>query len=366
MVYTLKELVNIKYGKNQKNVENSNGKYPIYGTGGLMSYADKYLYDKPSVLIGRKGSIGKVRFSDKPFWTVDTLFYTEVNEDIVIPKYLYYKMLTIDMSEYNEGTTIPSLRTDTLYRIELDIPNKEIQKRVIKVLDYLEKKMKTNNEINNNLYEEAIALYKNKFKGIDQDKKIIGDYIVPKRGKNLLTRDAIDGDTPVVAGGIEPSAYHNQFNTKSPVITISASGANAGYINLWNIPVWASDCSYIDDSITKNVYFWYIVLKTRQNEIFDAQRNPTAVLGDTGYPYYIAQFGVVGIILLTISIKNLLKMVRPQKQINWSAILLLIYLCIALTGESTLLNAGVEFAVTLAVILAKNEKKILGERINKI
>ena len=101
-------------------------------------------------------------------------------------------------------------------------------------------------------------------------------------------------------------------------------------------------------------------------EIFDAQGNPTAVLGDTGYPYYIAQFGVVGIILLTISIKNLLKMVRSQKQMNWSAILLLIYLCIALTGESTLLNAGVEFAVTLAVILAKNEKKILGEQINKI
>ena len=152
MVYTLKELVNIKYGKNQKNVENPSGKYPIYGTGGLMSYADKYLYDKPSVLIGRKGSISKVRFSDKPFWSVDTLFYTEVNEDIVVPKYLYYKMLTMDMSEYNEGTTIPSLRTDTLYRIKLDIPNKEIQKKVVKVLDFLEKKIKLNNEINNNLY----------------------------------------------------------------------------------------------------------------------------------------------------------------------------------------------------------------------
>ena len=146
-----KELVNIKYGKNQRDVENPNGKYPIYGTGGLMSYADKYLYDKPSVLIGRKGSISKVRFSDKPFWTVDTLFYTEVNESKVIPKYLYYKMLTMDMSEYNEGTTIPSLRTDTLYRIELDIPDKETQKKVIKVLDSLDKKIELNNEINNNL-----------------------------------------------------------------------------------------------------------------------------------------------------------------------------------------------------------------------
>lgn len=136
------------------------------------------------------------------------------------------------------------------------------------------------------MYEEAVVLYKDKFKGIGQGKKTIGDYIVPKRGKNLLTKDAIDGDTPVVAGGIAPSAYHNQFNTKSPVITISASGANAGYTNLWNIPVWASDCSYIDDSITKNVYFWYIVLKTRQNEIFDAQ---TGSAQPHIYPQHIAE-----------------------------------------------------------------------------
>ena len=139
------------------------------------------------------------------------------------------------------------------------------------------------------MYEEALALYEDKFKGISQGKKTIGDYIVPKRGKNLLTRDAIDGDTPVVAGGIAPSAYHNQFNTKSPVITISASGANAGYTNLWNIPVWASDCSYIDDSITKNVYFWYIVLKTRQNEIFDAQ---TGSAQPHIYPQHIAEMGM--------------------------------------------------------------------------
>jgi len=151
MVYTLKELVNIKYGKNQKEVENPNGKYPIYGTGGLMSYADKYLYDKPSVLIGRKGSISKIRYSEIPFWTVDTLFYTEVNEELVLPKYLYYKMLNMDMSVYNEGTTIPSLRTDTLYKIELEIPNKEIQKRVVKILNSIDNRIKNNNEINNNL-----------------------------------------------------------------------------------------------------------------------------------------------------------------------------------------------------------------------
>lgn len=88
-------------------------------------------------------------------------------------------------------------------------------------------------------------------------------------------------------------------------------------------------------------------------EIFDEQGHPTAVLGDTGYPYYIAQFGAIGIILLIYSIKKLIRLI--SKEMNWSALLLLIYLSIALTGESTLLNAGVEIACVLAVIIAKDQ-----------
>ncbi|MEH7362092.1 restriction endonuclease subunit S, partial [Priestia megaterium] len=71
--YELKDLVEIKYGKNQKKVQSDNGIYPILGTGGVMGYAKEFLYDKPSVLIGRKGSISKVKYIDEPFWTVDTL-----------------------------------------------------------------------------------------------------------------------------------------------------------------------------------------------------------------------------------------------------------------------------------------------------
>lgn len=228
MVYTLKELVNIKYGKNQKDVENPNGKYPIYGTGGLMSYADKYLYDKPSVLIGRKGSISKVRFSDKPFWTVDTLFYTEVNEDIVIPKYLYYKMLTMNMSEYNEGTTIPSLRTDTLYRIELDIPNKEIQRRVVKVLDSLEKKKKTNNEINNNLYKLCNNIfheYLDKYESKIEYKKIvdIAKKVVTGKTPSTTNKDFWDGDIPFIT----IPDMHNQVFTIKTERNITELGARS-------------------------------------------------------------------------------------------------------------------------------------------
>lgn len=117
----------------------------------------------------------------------------------------------------------------------------------------------------------------------------IGDIITPQRGKGLLSKDAIPGDVPVIAGGLEPATYHNTSNTISPVLTISASGANAGFVNLWNVPVWSSDSSFIDSNMTKDVYFWYVMLKKRQKEIFDAQ---TGSAQPHIYPKHIAAMPV--------------------------------------------------------------------------
>ncbi|MCD2478429.1 MULTISPECIES: restriction endonuclease subunit S [Staphylococcaceae] len=163
MEFKLKDLVNIKYGKNQKNVKNPRGEYPILGTGGIMDYADDFLYDKPSVLIGRKGSIGKVKYIEEPFWTIDTLFYTIVNENLVIPKYLYYKLSQIDFNYYNEGTTIPSLRTETLYKIDIDLPKKNIQKKVVNLLNTIDEKIENNQKIIANLQELSQTLFKRWF-----------------------------------------------------------------------------------------------------------------------------------------------------------------------------------------------------------
>lgn len=161
--YALSKLATIKYGKNQKKVLSEDENIPIYGTGGLMGYATTALYDKPSVLIGRKGTIGKVKYVEHPFWTVDTLFYTIINSDIVIPKYLYYVMSLIDLNNYNEGTTIPSLRTETLNRLEFDIPSIEEQEIVLSCLNPIDRKIELNNAINNNLEQQAMAIFKSWF-----------------------------------------------------------------------------------------------------------------------------------------------------------------------------------------------------------
>lgn len=132
-------------------------------------------------------------------------------------------------------------------------------------------------------------IFDNLFPNISNGNSCIGDIIIPKRGKSLLSKNAIYGNIPVIAGGLEPATYHNVANTQSPVLAISASGANAGYVSLWNIPIWSSDSSYIDSTMTPNVYFWYVLLKKRQKEIFDAQ---TGSAQPHIYPQHIANMPI--------------------------------------------------------------------------
>ncbi|WP_210245822.1 restriction endonuclease subunit S [Mesorhizobium sp. B2-4-13] len=83
-------VLRVGHGRSQNGIEASDGAYPILASGGQIGLADAYLYDRPSVLIGRKGTIDRPQYVDTPFWTIDTLFYTVINEPNV-PKYLFYR-----------------------------------------------------------------------------------------------------------------------------------------------------------------------------------------------------------------------------------------------------------------------------------
>lgn len=161
--YTLTELATIKYGKSQKDIASKDGHIPIYGTGGLIGYGIQALYNQPSVLIGRKGTIGKVKYVNQPFWAVDTAFYTEVHTDIVVPHYLYYMMSLLDLNQYNEGTTIPSLRVDTLNALTFEIPSIPEQWKILSIAESLDLKIELNRQINANLEQQAQAIFKSWF-----------------------------------------------------------------------------------------------------------------------------------------------------------------------------------------------------------
>jgi type I restriction enzyme, S subunit len=100
----------------------------------------------------------------------------------------------------------------------------------------------------------------------------LGEIVIPNKGKNITKKTITFGSVPVVAGGLTPAYYHNKYNVVSPSVTISASGANAGFVNLYHEHIWASDCSYINKNHTKNIYSTYLFLKSRQYEITRMQQ----------------------------------------------------------------------------------------------
>ncbi|MBD2797650.1 restriction endonuclease subunit S [Xenorhabdus sp. 18] len=135
IVCRLKNLATIKNGQDYKSVQAENG-YPVMGSGGQFTFAYKYMYDRPSVLLGRKGTIDKPLYINEPFWTVDTMYYTELNEG-VDAKYLYYLTLTIQFSRYSTNTALPSMTQEHLSNYKFAVPKAESdRKQIINFLNH--------------------------------------------------------------------------------------------------------------------------------------------------------------------------------------------------------------------------------------
>ena len=132
----LGEVVKIKNGKDWKNL--GQGDIPVYGSGGIMNYVDKASYDKVSVLIPRKGTITNIFYTEKPFWNVDTIFYTEIDESQIFPKFLFHFMKNFDLTTLSTDSTRPSLTQTTLNKISIPLPSLNEQKRISNILDKFE------------------------------------------------------------------------------------------------------------------------------------------------------------------------------------------------------------------------------------
>ncbi len=133
---TLKDVAIIKNGKDYKGLQEGN--FPVYGTGGIMTYVNEFASNKPSVLLPRKGSIENIFYVDVPFWTVDTIYWTEIDTTKVVPKYLYYSLLRYNLKDYAYGGARPSLSQPILYKLQIPLPSLREQQRIVSILDTFE------------------------------------------------------------------------------------------------------------------------------------------------------------------------------------------------------------------------------------
>jgi len=204
----------------------------------------------------------------------------------VLGKYLYYYFFSNKWREVIQKNTITGATVDRIPLIKfpnfnIEYPEIDVQRKFVSVLSAYDSLIENNQKQIELLEEAAQRLYKEWFEKKNLEitskkhsfRKIkLGEIASFVRGKTITSSEVKEGNVPVVAGGLEPAYYHNIANTKAPVITVSGSGANAGFTNLYYEDIWASDCSFVDVESTKYPYYVFCFLKRNKAVLDNLQK----------------------------------------------------------------------------------------------
>ena len=251
------------------------------------------LIPKNSVIIamyGQGDTAGRVAINKIPLCTNQACCNLIIDRNIANYEFIYYLLCT----KYNRlvslknGGAQPNLNAKLIKDFNIEIPVITIQNRIAEILSRYDSLIENYQKQIKLLEESAQRLYKEWFidlrfpghentkivNGVPEgwEKKCLGELACFKRGKTITKKEIIEGNIPVVAGGIEPAYYCNKSNTGNRVVTISASGANAGYTRMYFEKIWASDCSFIDTSITDFLHFVYCFLIANKTAIDNLQK----------------------------------------------------------------------------------------------
>ncbi len=213
---------------------------------------------------------------------------TDLMNPLYIGYYLRSPKFRGKFMAFSSMTTRASLANDDLLNMEVEVPSKSIQHSIATTLSRYDALIVNYQRQIKLLEEAAQRLYKEWFvdlhfpghenvniiDGVPDgwENCVLGNVATFKRGKTITKGNTREGNIPVVAGGLNPAYFHDAANTKAPVVTVSGSGANAGFTRLYYIDVWASDCSYIDSTTSENIYFVYCFLKTNKVYLDNLQK----------------------------------------------------------------------------------------------
>jgi type I restriction enzyme S subunit len=157
------ELITLEYGKGLRDYRENAGKYEVFGTNGKIGFTENYLYDKPSIVIGRKGAYKGVHLASKPFYVIDTAFYTKAKNGNTDNIFLYYWLKDIDIDAMDSGSAIPSTIRDEVYDLDIALPPLPEQKAIASVLSSLDDKIDLLHRQNKTLEAMAETLFRQWF-----------------------------------------------------------------------------------------------------------------------------------------------------------------------------------------------------------
>ena len=262
---------------------------------GNESTLDKYLLQIGDIVVARTGAtVGYAKQIRTPENAVFASYLVRfrINCEIAEPRFIGHLVESDVYKQYVKsqvgGAAQPNANAKVLGRFSFTLPPRRVQRRIADILSAYDDLIENNRRRIALLEQAAQELYREwfvrlRFPGHDSTRIVdglpegwkkanLGDIVPISKGKNITKGLVRDGHVPVVAGGLSPAYYHDTPNVLGPVVTISASGANAGYVNIYHEDIWASDCSFVSASQTERLFYFYLLLRDRQREILGLQR----------------------------------------------------------------------------------------------
>lgn len=247
------------------------------------------LLPKGTVLFSSRAPIGYVAIASNPICTNQGFKSIICNKEIINPLFLYYYIKgNLDYIKlFGTGATFPEISGAAMRKIKVQIPTLPTQQKIASILSSYDRLIENNTRRIRLLEQMAENLYKEWFvrfrfpehenveivNGLPKGWKInsLKEICEFKRGRNITSAEMCDGVIQVISAGVAPSGYHNKANVHGVSVTMSSSGANAGYISIHYDDIWAADCSYISEKETKDIYYVYELLNNIRQVINNFQ-----------------------------------------------------------------------------------------------
>lgn len=278
-------LVSGAYSLGGEHIDNSNGQLnlttPKYVPFEFYNNAYRGKLLKNDVLICKDGALtGKVAIVRNELDGIQAMINEHVFilrcDDINTQKYLFIFLYSekgqVLLKDNITGAAQGGLNSTNLKNIKIPLPPLSVQQQIVAECEEVDKEYNAS-RMSIEEYRRKIAQVFENLQVISGGKPLkINELCVIQKGTSITSKHIKKGNIKVVAGGVDFAYYHNQANRKANVITVSASGANAGFVNLWKEAIFASDCTTLQCKTTTETFYTYYYLKNIQEKIFQLQK----------------------------------------------------------------------------------------------
>ena len=275
----LGDFVSLQRGHDLTWRDRRNGEIPVMGSAGQNGFHDTAIAKAPGVVLGRSGaSFGQTHYCQQDFWPHNTALYvTDFRGNH--PLFVFYFLKSTDFSRHNSGGAQQSLNRNFISPIPVGVPRPPEQRAIAaaladvdSLLGGLDRLVAKKRDLKQAAMQQLLTGQTRlpRFSG-EWEVKGLGEMVQIQKGQLITSSTLKPGDIPVIAGGKQPAYFHATANRSGRTITISASGASAGYVALHDQPIFASDCSTISESQTYCLDFIFYQLVSKQQTIYKAQ-----------------------------------------------------------------------------------------------